>query len=195
MVEITVFRVNNQEDKLEITMNTQIDETIQELRLWTQDTFKNYELAIDLSSKLVQSSNTEILTITASEISEESLTGIYFIEAVDSTESEECIGCSNTVLGVASDFSRFQYCITEYLCKLKIDCPDCNKELGHALTLKLYIDGMKNSLQLGKFNVAIMFWRNLNVVCKSNCVQCDKISYITKKGLGFQTLNNDLILY
>lgn len=191
---ISTFRVNQDGLGLTIIASTDSGETIQSLKIWNQDSYKDYTKALDFSSKLVQTTNTESITITASELSESKLNGIYFVELVDSTSSEECAGCNNTRLGVATDFSRFSYCIIDYLCKME-NCCNCNEELNRALTMKLYMDQLRNSLQLGNFTTAIKFWKNLNRACKPECEECNSITSVSTKGLGFQTLNNELILY
>lgn len=194
MVEITVFRVNSQENQLQLVLNTGIGETIQSVHIWNQNTFKDYSQVKDFTSKLSQTSNNEVINISATEL-EDDLSGIYFVEVTDSTTGAECVGCTNTSLGVAVDLVRFQYCLSEYLCKVDLDCASCNQALNHALTLKLYIDGVKNSLQLGNFTTAITFWKNLDRTCSKSCKECANLSYIARKGLGFQTLNNELTLY
>lgn len=195
MVQIQVFQVNQNRTQLDVTVKTTAGNTIQTVTLWNQDTFKNYPLALDFTNKLTQISNTETFTISADEISESILDGIYFIEITDDSTSQECAGCSNIALGVATDFTRFQFCIMKILCGIEAQCVGCDNELHKALTYKLYIDGLRNSLQLGNFNTAITFWKNLNRNCSSKCTECSNLSFIAKKGLGFQTLNNSLILY
>lgn len=192
---IDLFRVNQDATELTIITSTNTGETIQSLKLWTQNTFKDLTQAIDFSSKLEQTYHKETITITASELSESTLKGIYFVEVVDSTDPGGCTDCSSVALGVAVDLSRFSYCIIDYLCKMEYCCGECNQELHKALTMKLYVDGLKNSLQLGNFTTAISFWKNLDRVCKTECIECKDLVGITSKGLGFQTLGNELLLY
>lgn len=195
MVQINIFKVNHNRTQLDIKLTTSTGNTIQSVKLWTQDTFKDYSQALDFTSKLSQTGNIETFTISANEINETILTGIYFIEVTDDSSPSECSTCNNTEMGVATDFARFQYCILAILCKLEEQCIGCNNELHKALTMKLYIEGMRNSLMLGNFTTAITFWKNLNRSCKSKCVECNNLDIIAKKGLGFQTLNNQLTLY
>lgn len=196
MVYINTFNVNQAADALNVIVATDTGETITDVKLWTQDTFKDYTQALDFTSKLSQTTNTETFTISASEIGESKLTGIYFIEITDSTPEEgECDGCSNIQLGVATDFTRFVYCITEYLCALESCCGDCNQELNKALTMNLYINNLRNSLQLGNFTTAITFWKNLSRACPGECTECGELEGVARAGLGFQTLGNNLLLY
>jgi hypothetical protein len=195
MAYISVFKVNSDASALTVIANAPSGNLIQTVKLWTQDTFKDYSQALDFTSKLEQISNTESFTITASEIGVTTLDGIYFIELVDDSEPGECLGCDQAVMGVATDFARFQFCLSEFLCKLQYGCVGCDAELHKALTMNMYIDGLRNMLQLGNWTTAISFWKNLNRACSSTCVECCNLSAIQKKGLGFQTLGNNLILY
>lgn len=197
MAYFDVFKVNQAADALNVKISTSVGNVFTEVRLWTQDTFKDYTQAIDLSDKLLGTSNVEIFNILPSDIGESApLTGIYFLEVVDDTTPGECNGCNDTELGVATDFARFAFCLVELLCSIEDGkCYNCNEELNRALTMKLYIDSMRNALQLGNFTLAIKFWKNLNRVCKSECTECCSISAVEKKGLGFQTIGNNLILY
>lgn len=192
---IQVFQINQQGNEITVVCNAPSGETVESVLLWNQDTFKNYTTAIDLSSKLAQTSNIESFTITLDDIGESSLDGIYFIEISDSSDPDACDDCENTALGVATDFSRFNYCLIEYLCKIESQCVNCDNELHKALTMKMYIDGLKNSIQLGNLTTAITFWKNLNRACKKSCTECCNLSNIAKKGLGFSTLGNEIILY
>lgn len=193
---ISVFKVNQDGSELDVVVSTDAGETIQEVRLWTQDTFKDYTQALDFSSKLSQTTNNETFTILDTEVGESPLNGIYWLEVVDSTTPDPgCTECSNTALGVATDFSRFSYCIIDILCKIEQCCGDCNHELQQALTMNLYINGLRNSLQLGNFTTAISFWKNLNRACDPVCTECGTLDNVAKKGLGFQTLGNNLLLY
>lgn len=196
MAFISIFKISQDATELEVTATATTGSVFTQVWLWTEDTYKDYSEAFDFSSKLEATSENETFTISASEISESTLDGIYFIELVDnSTPGGPCDSCDNTVLGVATDFSRFTYCIVEYLCNVDIECNSCNKYLNKALTMKMYIDGLRNSLQLGNFTTAITFWNNLDRACDSECTECsNSLSDLAKKGLGFQTLNNELIL-
>jgi len=194
MAFIDIFKIANNAKELQVTATAPQGSNFTQVLLWTEDTYKDYTQALDFTSKLDGTSTTETFTIEASELSESTLDGIYFIEMVDnSTPSSSCAGCSNTVLGVATDFSRFNNCIVEYLCKVDIECN--NEYLHKAVTMKMYIDGLRNSLQLGNFTTAIQFWKNLNRSCEDVCKTCSNtLSELAKKGLGFQTLAGELIL-
>lgn len=171
MTNINIFKIANKGLELQLAVTTDVGATITTIRLWDQDSFKDYSKAEELSNLIVGDSNTETITITASSVNRQFFDGIYFIEIEDSNG-----GVSQ--LGVAVDLSRFMYCLMEYLCKINIQCASCDNELFKALTMKLYIDNLRSSLQLASFTTAITFWKNLNRSCKRQCVECRDISYL-----------------
>tara|TARA_R110000851_G_scaffold57420_2_gene133754 strand:+ start:960 stop:1556 length:597 start_codon:yes stop_codon:yes gene_type:complete len=198
MAYISIFKINQSGTELELTVQPASGETFSELLLWTQDTYKDYSKAIVLTSKLdTLSTTSQSIVISNSDIGEAFLSGIYFIEISDtSTPAGTCNTCSNTELGVATDLSRFSYCLATYLCEVDLSCANCDPNLSVAVTMKMYIDNLRDSLQLANFTTAISFWSNLNRFCKGSCVECGtSLSTIARTGLGFQTLGNELILY
>ena len=197
MAYINVFKVSQDGTELTLTMTPNSGYNLISIKLWTEDTFKDYSQALDFTSLLADTLGGQTVTITAALIDETFLDGIYFVEVSDNGPSRgPCEGCSNTVLGVATDFSRFNYCLMEYLCKIDPQCTACDNYLHKALTMKMYIDGLRNSLQLGNFTTAISFWENLDRACSASCTECGTtLSDLARKGLGFQTLGGELILY
>lgn len=186
MTNINIFKISGDGSKLELQVTTDVGQTITSVRIWNHETFKDYNLIIDVSNKLSGTSNSETIEIFPTDINTTLLDGIYFVEVLDS------IG-DNSKLGVAVDISRFMFCLSEYLCKVNIQCPSCDNELFKALTMKLYMDNLKYSLQLGNFTTAITYWKNLNKICKKACVECKDVSTLQMTGLGFGILEGGLM--
>tara|TARA_R110000796_G_scaffold202062_1_gene318323 strand:+ start:6939 stop:7535 length:597 start_codon:yes stop_codon:yes gene_type:complete len=198
MAYISLFKVDPDGKNMSLTVQPASGSNLTELLMWTQDTYKNYNNAIDLTNLLnLTVTGSQTISISTSDISEDYLSGIYFIELTDnSTPSSDCSTCSNTELGVATDFSRFSYCLAEYLVDINYNCANCDNNLSTALTMKMYIDGLRDSLQLGNFTTAISFFENMDRFCSGSCVECSStLSDAARYGLGFQTLGNELILY
>jgi len=196
MAYISLFKVDQDGQNLTLTVQPASGSVLTSLLLWTQSTYKDYSKAVDLTS-LISGSGSQTITISSAQISESFLSGVYFIEVTDnSTPPSSCDTCSNVELGVATDFSRFSYCLANYLCEVDLNCANCDNNLSTALTMKMYIDGLRDSLQLGNFTTALSFWANLNRFCSGECTECGTtLSDAARKGLGFQTLGNELILY
>ncbi len=198
MAYLEMFKISPDGKKLRVAVKPDSGATLTSIKLWTE---KNYKSSSDFHnfSELVNNlgpSQGLTFTISPEEVGKGKFDGLYFIEVQDSMgSSTPCSGCQGPAIGVATDFTRFSFCLLEYLCGIDPQCVSCDIELHKALTMKLYIDGLRNSIQLGKFTTAITFWKNLNRACKSECVECQDLSAIAKKGLGFHTLGGNLILY
>lgn len=198
MAYISIFKVSQDGKELQLTMQPTSGETFSSLLLWTQDTYKDYSQAIDLTSLISTTSTvSQSIVIADSDIGESFLAGIYFVEITDTSDPAGlCDSCSNVELGVATDLARFSYCLAQYLCDIDLSCANCSPNLSTALTMKMYIDSLRDSLQLGNFITAIDFWVNLDRFCDGECVECGTdLSELARRGLGFQTLGNELILY
>lgn len=189
MATITSFRVTNDLANLQIVISAPVGETITSLVLWTHENFKNPTESRDLSSFLTGTGNVETLTLTATQVGESMLESIYFIEAVSSDTP------NTPQLGVAVDFTRFQICITEILCRVAVQTIYNDNEIQKAITYNMYIESLRNTLLEGRYRLSIGFFNNLNRVCQPECKACCDLTEIAKKGLGFSVLNNELILY
>ena len=62
-IYITEFMVSNDLSKIDLKMVVEQGETVDKLYLWNQDTYKDPEKVIDLTSKLSRSSNGEEIEI------------------------------------------------------------------------------------------------------------------------------------
>lgn len=189
MATINRFRVSNDLSTLELTISTTVGNTITSLVLWTHENFKDPDRSRDLSSFLTGSSNIETITLTAAQVGETMLESIYFIEAVSSDAPD------TPQLGIAVDFTRFQICITEILCRVAVQTIYNDNEIHKAITYNMYIESLRNTILEGRYRLSIGFFNNLNRVCQSECKACCDLTEIAKKGLGFSILNNELILY
>ena len=89
MIYIDNFTVNNDATKLLVSVSTDTGETITSALVWNDRTYKNYDLAIDVSSLLTGVTNKEVFEIPASTLGVSSLDGIYFIEFQGTSEATE----------------------------------------------------------------------------------------------------------
>lgn len=188
MITINNFNISTDGKTLNVSVSAEATFIITTAKLWTQDTFKDYTQSVDFTSKLVQTSENEIFTIDTSELGITELDGIYWMEF--ETDEPDV----NPELGVTTNLTRFYYCISEMLCAIQDPCVTNNMPLFNVLTANLYIDSLRNSIILTQYTAAIMFWKNLNRMCKISCKTCCEISAVTQAGLGFATINNELII-
>ena len=78
-INVTKFLVSNDLASIDLDVNVTVGQTVTQLLLWTEATYKDPSKSIDLSSLIVGSSEVESLTISASNAGVSSFTGIYFL--------------------------------------------------------------------------------------------------------------------
>ena len=176
MINVNNINISNDGKTLNINLSTGQGYNITSIKLWNQDTYKNYSLATDLSYKLEQINNKEILIYTKEELNYNSFDGIYFIE-IESNEPEnnECDVCPNPLLAVVSKLDIYYKCMTELILEADIcnanlfsrEVCDDNK-INKALSVNLFIEAINQSLDLGQFIEAISLLNNL----KKLCIKC-----------------------
>ena len=182
MITINNISINNTGSNLNINISTGSTYIITSAKLWTEDTFKNYTLAKDLTYKLEQVNNNEIFNVSATELGLDSYNGIYFVEFESNQPvSDECDTCPNPILAVVTNLNQYYRCMTELLLEADI----CNVNLfskevcddnsvNKAITISLLIDGVNQCLELGQFIEAIQMIKSIKKLC-NKCKNCKKI--------------------
>lgn len=182
MVIVNQANISNNGLSLDININTAEGYTIQTIKAWTQDGFKEESEAIDLEYKLIQINNKEIFSISPEEMNLNRFEGIYFLEFTSNytgEEGEDCDECGNPVLVVVSNMDSYYKCATEAI--LKIDLCSNNlfsKEVcdsnyvNKAITINLLIDAVNQCLELGQLTEAIDLMKYLKKSCKG-CTSCE----------------------
>ena len=205
MIVINLLKISNDRTTMDVSVSTSAGETIESVSLWTDKSFKNYDAALDFTSKLAQTSEDEVFSITASEVDGDVFDGIFFLEftTTDVTPPSTCTGCNGQIaLGVVAEFTRFQECILEKVLKLntcdgeifgKGGCGD--SKTGDIINTKVILDALKYALQSGFYNEAITFKKQLDKFCTEKCWTCDDLTDPTYlSGLNYCTIDNTLIL-
>lgn len=196
MIVINNISINNTGSNLNINISTGSTYIITSIKLWTEDSFKNYNLAKDLDYKLEQINNNEIFNVSATEIGLDSFNGIYFIEIISNEPKiGECDTCFNPTLAVITNLSQYYRCMTELLlqsdlCNVNLFSKEvCDDNIvNKAMTISLLIDGINQCLDLGQFIEAISMLKNIKVLC-NKCKNCKKI----KKNTSCTSCNNNYI--
>jgi len=206
MIVINLLKISTDKLTLDVSVSTSVGETIQSVDLWTDKTFKNYSLAVDLSSKLLQVDENEVFSVTPKEAGiGDVFEGILFLEFVtsDITPPTNCSSCDGKIaLGVVADFTNFQECVLAKVLKLSNCGPDIfsgggcgNAVAGDIINTNVVLDAMKYALQSGYYAEAINFKKKLDILCSKDCYQCDDLSDpVFKTGLNYCTIDNTLIL-
>lgn len=200
MISINTIKIDEFAAKIDVNISTTTGNNITKVLLWTSDTFKDYTKAIDFSSKLDGSDNTETFSIHASELELTKITGLYFLEF----ESNEVIvpgdNNSNVALGVTANFIQYHECVLNKLLKIEVDgCKpvintECDECEGNVPFISSLLQALKEAVKFGFYEEAIKIIKNLDDLCDI-CHTCpDYGNTLLINGLGFGTENNSIIL-
>ena len=166
-MQITAFSISTDRTQINVTITDAA--TISALRFWTNVTYKDYSLAIDLSSKLTASA-TETITITLSDVNLSYFDGVYFLEAEDPDE---------TSTAIVGDLTRYKECILNKLLEYQI-CDDCLQEESVSLSnAHALLTGLEDAIELGFINEILLIIDALNKYCSNDCITCGQRDNIT----------------
>lgn len=203
MVKINIFQITPDRTKINVSVETAVGETIDSVKIWTEDTFKDGALAIDLASKLQGTNNKEVFTIDASELGLNLLNGIYFIEATSTnvtTPDPECTDCDNlSLLGVTANLSHYDECLLDRVLSVHYDVSDVdnNTSLNDIYNISMLIESICKSIKFGYYQNAIDVLSTLKVMCNENndCSECSSLKDpVFKSGLSFGVISNNLVM-
>jgi hypothetical protein len=170
-INVTKFLVANDLASIDLDVNVTVGQTVTQILLWTDATYKDPSRSIDLSALLAGTSEVESLTITASDAELASFTGIYFVQ-ITTSEPEAAI---------VATFNLTQYYIVQakLVANIDLSCLNCNTNFQNALLFDLYLEATKTSLILGRFQDAIYNLSKLIITVESSdCDSCKDIDPI-----------------
>lgn len=182
MITINNINISNSGENLNVSISTGTGYIITSAKLWTENTYKDYNLAIDLDFKLEQVNNNEIFIVSADEVGLSSFSGIYFLEfETDEPLDDECSTCTNPLLVVTTNMNQYYRCMSELVlksdvCKANLFSREvCDDSyVNKALTINLLMSAINQSLELGQFIEALDLLSKLKRLC-NNCSNCKKI--------------------
>lgn len=188
MITINTLQVSSDRLNLSVGITTDTGVTFQSVKLWTEDTYKDYTKTIDLSNKLSSSTNVESFTIESSDINATQFDGLYFIEFTDSNNVSQ--------ISAVAELTTYKKCLLDKTLEILgsdinvIKGEGCNNSEFNKL---IYIHSILNALQSaiisGYYSEAINFINTLKKFC-SKCSDCPSLSSILSLG----TLNNNIII-
>lgn len=203
MVIINIFQVTSDRSTINVSVETSTGETITSAKLWTDETFKNNALAIDLSSKLQGINNKEVFTVSSSDIGISSFDNIYFIEFTSTNvndSTDDCNECNNlSLLGVTGNLGYFDSCLLNNILEIHYDTDDINNNilLNDVFNIKMLMTGIERSIKFGYYQNAIDILATLKVICRkrNECSQCGTLpDPVFKTHLNFGIIGNNLVL-
>jgi len=177
MIILNQLSISNNSDNIFVNVETTLGYNITSVLLWTQDTFKDYTQAINLSYKLEQVNNKEVFIITNQDAGISDFSGIYFIEFQTDAPNEECSTCPNPLLGIVYNLTSHYRCLTNLLSSLD-NCVSCghsyvsHPDAEKAMTINLMLEAINYSLEVGNYNEALNILPKLKKLC--NTLDCCK---------------------
>lgn len=182
MIKINKLEILNNGTTLAVDVETTPGYIITSLLFWNMDDFKDYNLAIDLTGKLEQINNREVLLINVMDLEVGTIDDICFIEVESNAPStEECEDCSKPVLGIAYELSDYYRCLMHYVLEGQSStCTTCesisNQDFNLAVAVNLLIDTTSKAIDAGFYQQAIDMINDLKTICKfKECKNCEKI--------------------
>jgi hypothetical protein len=193
MITVNLLQISNTSDSITCNVTTKVGETITGLRVWDSTGYNLSSQAIDLSGLLTQASETENLTITATDLQVSFISGLYIFE-ITSSEDED-----NIYTAIVGNFSGYYECLLDKTLKVEIknckefnygNCPDCEENLFFVNTL---LDALNTALILRYYEEACRIVENLKEMCDL-CTECGG-DYTFEKtyGTSYRTENNLVI--
>lgn len=155
-------------DRTQINLTIIDAATVSSLRLWTDITYKDYSLAIDLSSKL-NGSSTQNIIITLSDLSLSYFDGVYFVEAEDPDEVS---------IEVTADLTRYKECILTKVLQIA-QCDDCLKVINTSIiNSQVLLRSLEVAIDEGFIDEIMLTVEALNKFCSNNCKTCGEYNNV-----------------
>lgn len=167
-ISVTKFIVSNDLSTLDLEVSVEAGQTVTSLLLWNEDTYRDPLTAIDLSSKVVGTGDTEVISISAEEAEVGRFDGMYFLLIKDSDE--------NAVVVATFNLTQYYIIQAKLIANIDLSCLNCNANFQNALLFDMYLEATKQALLLGRFQDAIDNLSKLIItIDTSDCDECNNI--------------------
>jgi len=167
-ITVKTFMVSNDLATISLDVEVTSGQTVTEILLWDQDTYKNPSTSKNLSSLLSGATNTETFNITASDASLANFSGIYFLQ-IKTSEPE-------AIIVATLNLTQYYIVQAKLIANIDLSCLNCNGNFQNALLFDMYLEATKQSLVLGRFQDAIDNLKKLIItVDTSDCDECNNI--------------------
>jgi hypothetical protein len=208
MVIINRLNIDETTTNLVIDVATASGKVFTSLKFWTSANYPSTTTGqfVDLSSRLVKTSNTEQITIPASAMNLAQLSGLFFLEFTtnETVSATACCADSNKRIALVANFLKYHECILDKLLKVEIDgcggkcttknCKDCQDCGKSAMTAHLYLKNLYLAIEQGFYTEAKGIIEALDKICETctNCPDYGQAKLLA--GGGFGVYNNSLSL-
>lgn len=171
MITVNTFSISTDRTSIALEVTVDPGQVVNDLKLWTESTYKIESQAVDLNSLISGASNTESITINASDVPGVStFDGIYFVQI----ESDD----AGDIPGLVATFSatRLYGVIAQLMSGVDLSCLNCNPNFQNAALLSMYVESVINSIRLGRFRDAIEFFKKIVIFEEFECAECKNIA-------------------
>jgi hypothetical protein len=164
-ITVNIFSVSN--DRLTISVDVSTTGTIGEVLLWTDRTYKDPSKSIDLIAK-VSGIGDQVFTISAEEVGLAKFDGLYFVQIADDEPS--------AVIVTTASLTKYYVTLAMLISNIDLSCLSCNTNFQNSILFDMYLEAMKGSLIVGRFQDAITFLNKISIVSgNSTCDSCGSI--------------------
>ncbi|MGK0464772.1 hypothetical protein [Clostridium sp.] len=170
-ITVNKFMVSNDLSTISLDVDVTSGQTITQILLWDQDSYKDPSKSVDLSSLLSGSTNSEVFDITAANAKVANFKGIYLLQIT--TSEPEAI--------IVATLNLTQYYIVQakLIANIDLSCLNCNSNFQNSLLFDMYLEATKQSLVLGRFQDAIDNLKKLIItIDTSTCDDCNDIEAV-----------------
>jgi len=169
-ITINKFEVSTDRLSIDVIITVGSGDFVADIKFWDETTYKIASQAVDLNAKIAGTSEVETFTISNTEAGVTKFDGIYFLE-IASDNVADVDG-----LVATTSLTRYYYTMSKLLANIDLSCLNCNANFQNALLLDLYIEGIKNSILLGRFRDAIELQTKINIYTENECPECSEIN-------------------
>lgn len=170
-ISVIKFIVSNDLSTIDLKVEVNAGETVTQMLLWDEKSYRDPSKSVDLTSLLSGSTNVEDLSITTSSANLSSFTGMYFVQIIT----------SDSEASVVATFNLTQYFTVQakLIANIDLSCLSCNSNFQNALLFDMYLEAIKQALLVGRYQDAIENLSKLIItIDTSNCDSCSDIDPI-----------------
>lgn len=171
MITINTLKILSDRKTMNVTVNAGTGLLVTSVKLWDEDTFKDYTVAVNLSDKLTQASEEEVFTILASDLGLTEFSGLYFLEFENNST------VPSTVVGLVAEVNEYEECKLDKILTLLYsgkDCTtDCNSgEVSEIMSIDAFLRGLEAAIAQGYIYESISLINALKKLCTNTCAEC-----------------------
>ena len=174
-MQISEFSISSDRSSLEISLTDAA--AVTSLRVWNATDYRDFSKSVDLTNKL-DSTSTQVITVSLAEMTLSYFDGVYILEADDS---------SSVQAAITSDLTKFKECILNKVMSNTI-CDDCLDEESKALVnAQALLYALETSVEEGFIDEIKSIIGALDKYCTDECKTCGE--YTNQVNINYYSSN------